>query len=456
MSKEKQFAEFDPILQKSPASKGRFRLYLDEQTSSFVRVDDSGNESPLSPLTSAEELKGLIENNLNYLSESIGSSFSSDSESASLAVRSAIISDQLNILEAFGDAPPIIGIGSGGYLFITDFFSNGVSIRNFLDGVIPSNEYFLSQDIRHVDTTCNYIGDFAFCESSLISINGPYASYIGSSAFSSSYAFSNAYFPNVQYMGQFTFGDAALVNVNFPKLIEVSPYCFSGCLELQTFIGPSVTHVGENSFGYCPQLTYISIPNVEYIAPYAFYEIDLLNLNFPKLIEVGSEAFSLCNLTGNNIPLLEEIPPYCFYQSDFLMQRLDLPSVKNLNGYAFVYFNAENTTFVMPNLENMYAQCVLGWVKIDKIVLPNENLVIHNNAFEISGEIEINHIYLNCPFSNIEPDAFIGLAIHDVPNPKIHVRPPPYTPDGWTEGWFIIGGASIQVQFDWTNYPEPQ
>ena len=511
MSQQKQFIEFDPILQKSPANKGKFRLYLDEGTHSFFKIDDQGNEEPISKSLTAAELKDLIENNSNYLSSAISSSFSSNLQAASLALRGIIISDQLNIWGAFGNAPPIVGSGNG-YVFLTDSYNN-VTVDNFLDGVIPEFNYVEDPtlDIKHVDTTCSIISDFAFQDSYIQTIYASYVTYIGQFSFGSCYSLEYVRFPNLENLGSGAFYEANIVGAYFPKLQEVSSLCFYSSINMMSVDMPEVTVINSDAFAFCNSLLYVNIPKVTHIKSSAFYYSQAIeSISFPNLITIEASAFEECyglislylpkvetvgenafsktslssislpealyigsaafgenaSLTSAYLPKVQTVAPYAFYYTGLTnislpmattidtyafyetpIQSAFLPNASTIESYAFA--SCPNLAYVyIPKAQSIGERAFSGCTSLPFIAIPSAGYI---NQYVFTDCDLLTDVYLNTPLSGLDNNALADSSVS-----TIHLRPAPNTPAGWTigGGQTIKGKSGINVVADWTTYPD--
>ncbi len=101
---------------------------------------------------------------------------------------------------------------------------------------------------------------------------------------------------------------------------------------------PNIKKIGKNVFKNAvsePKLVGIEMPNVEYIGDYAFYnQMALTSLDFEHLKEVGVSTFSNCmRLKTFNSPMLETVGKEAFRSCK--IENIDFPKVVSVGPHAF-------------------------------------------------------------------------------------------------------------------------
>ena len=117
---------------------------------------------------------------------------------------------------------------------------------------------------------------------------------------------------NVETIGQYAFSECGLVTVDMPKVKEIGKYAFAGTFNVDSVISISelpngLTKVDERAFSYCNGITKIKFLGATVLHDMSFgYCKNLTEVTFTQMppwpyINVG--AFSGCtNLTTINVP----------------------------------------------------------------------------------------------------------------------------------------------------------
>ena len=180
----------------------------------------------------------------------------------------------------------------------------------FIDNWAFTQCYSLGGDL-FIPNTVTYIGDYAFYNTRITSLNfeeNSQLNSIGDSAFQNCSALSgDLIIPNsVTSIGDNAFYDTRITSLNFEEnsqLNSIGNYVFSYCDNLTSIEIPnSVTSIGYSAFYYCTSLTSIEIPNnVTSIGNYAFYFCSgLTSIEIPaSLAYFGRDAITGCsNITS--------------------------------------------------------------------------------------------------------------------------------------------------------------
>ncbi len=212
------------------------------------------------------------------------------------------------------------------------------------------------------------IADYSFSKrQSLVTVDCPLATSIGSNAFQYCIALSHANFPSVTTIGLESFMNcSSLISLNIPLLSYIGANAFYDCKSLVTVDFPSVTTINGAAFGSCG-LTIAIFPLVTSIAARLFNgSASLSTVSFPSATSVGQYAFGRCtNLTSVDLPKVTSITGGsassigAFYSCTSLA-RLDLPSVTSIGGNTF------NECFALTTLilRNETEVCTLAGINV--------------------------------------------------------------------------------------------
>ena len=135
------------------------------------------------------------------------------------------------------------------------------------------------------------IGESAFTSCTSLTIaDFPLATSVASNAFCSCYLLSTINMPNLEVIGVSAFTlDSSITTINFPKCKTFEMMASSA------YLGSSYNMYIGHAFGGCSNLSTVSLPECEVIAPATFSNCSsITELSFPKVSLVYSNAFRGC------------------------------------------------------------------------------------------------------------------------------------------------------------------
>jgi hypothetical protein len=187
------------------------------------------------------------------------------------------------------------------------FFEKSLISINIPDSVIAIEEYaFANNQITSIIIPDNVIsiGNYAFCKNKLTSITiSNSVREIGSNAFDENQIISVIIPNSVNYIGSQAFFGNQLTSIIIPdSVIEIGNWAFSNNQLTSVIIPHSISSIGRGTF-YNNQLTNITIPDsITEIGPEAFALNRLTSIYIPDSVTViGNNAFSGNQLTTVNI-----------------------------------------------------------------------------------------------------------------------------------------------------------
>ncbi len=123
------------------------------------------------------------------------------------------------------------------------------------------------------------IGNFAFKESTITSLEAPNATAIGSGAFEVCRELTTVNAPKVTTIGTYAFSNSPkLTEANFPLVETLNKYAFNGCSELATIKLPNVTTIsGTHVFTNCVNLTDVNLDGLKTVPNNLFEESSKLS-----------------------------------------------------------------------------------------------------------------------------------------------------------------------------------
>ena len=177
----------------------------------------------------------------------------------------------------------------------------------------------------------------------------------------------------VTHIGEWAFANSSLVSINIPDSVSAIGNCaFYGCSSLTKInIPDSVSTIEDSTFGYCTSLTKITIPDsVSTIEDSAFESCSsLASLTIPdSVISIGSSAFRDCS-SLIKIKLSENMT---FIEKGLFAGCSKLASIDIPDGVAYIGSGA-------------FQNCT----SLNKVKFPSELSVIKDSAFQNTGFTEI-------------------------------------------------------------------
>ena len=157
-------------------------------------------------------------------------------------------------------------------------------------------------------------------------------------------------------------------NISFGTLTTVGPgsNIFSGCtgftrIESTTF--PVATSIAQSAFKSMPNLQYVNMPEVETIAPYAFYECyNVSEWHFPKAKNINQAFWTTGTTVTDTRPSerawldsVESIPQSAGFSQKQQLTNVYAPACKTIGPWAFYqtgFTELDETNF--PNVETIH------------------------------------------------------------------------------------------------------
>jgi hypothetical protein len=205
---------------------------------------------------------------------------------------------------------------------------------------------------------------------SLVSVNFPQATTIGSRAFSGCTSLTTVAFPLATTIGYRSFERCTLLTtVECPLATTIGFSAFERCTLLTTVECPLATTIGFSAFE-CTSLTTVNFPQATTLGAYAFSECTALTTaDFPKAITLGNHAFSKCtSLTTADFPQAITLGQNAFFKCKALTTA-DFPQVTTLNNYAFSECKAL-TTANFPKVTRLGSYVINGCTSLTTAVFP--------------------------------------------------------------------------------------
>lgn len=264
-----------------------------------------------------------------------------------------------------------------------------------------------------VDTSTYIYAETYKGRTDIKTVSLPNATYIGDSAFYGCAELTSVVAPDVTATGKSVFVNCRkLTDAIMPKLRIVSEGVFAYCVSLCNFTFDSVESISsasitEGAFGWCGSLLEVNAPKLTEIGDYSFYVCNnLKTINAPALLSVYSNAFASCEkLETIDAPILRSINNSAFIRCTNLVT-VNAPSVEYVAGSAFLdCMNLQSLSF--PAATSFVASAVKGCnaltslrldsltrletaipaVNLKKLALPSVSL-IEQNAFQYNSELE--------------------------------------------------------------------
>lgn len=202
---------------------------------------------------------------------------------------------------------------------------------------------------------------------------------------------SGTYYNNrVSKVGSFAFCSTTLQSVNFPNCISVGNNAFAYCYFLSSIYLPKCSSIGQYVFDYCYDLVSINLPNCLYVGSGAFMNTHLTYINLPLCTSVGENAFNDCDFTSVNLPLCSYLGNSAFQRCSVL-KFVNLPNCSTVGYYAFASCYSLKS-IDLPNCisisTNPFAYCS----KLSIVKLP---IIKTLNSYVFSYCSTIKQLYIN-------------------------------------------------------------
>lgn len=196
------------------------------------------------------------------------------------------VTETLNV-SANGTYTP--GEGVDGYSqVVVDVPIDGWDQKNLTEG---------TNEIINLDNTASFVVSKAFIGKKTIqTVNLPYATSVGRSAFQSCSKLSQVSLPMCMTIGDDAFYFCiSLTQVSLPVCTIVMNRVFTGCVSLKQVSLPVCSYIGDAVFDTCSSLTQVNLPMCSYIGSMAFYRCRLLSqMSLPMCSYISNYAFDTC------------------------------------------------------------------------------------------------------------------------------------------------------------------
>lgn len=159
--------------------------------------------------------------------------------------------------------------------------------------------------------------------------------------------------PNLREMGMMLFNqciELRTVELDFDNITSLETGIFAGCRYIESLDFPNVTYMSNTVFNGCTSLTIINAPKLNYTLKMTFTGSNIINANFPNLINPGEGCFyNLKKLKTLNIGNLEIMPRYFLMSSS--IETINCGTTKELREAALM--NCTNLTEISLDLISM-------------------------------------------------------------------------------------------------------
>lgn len=229
------------------------------------------------------------------------------------------------------------------------------------------------------------IADYVFYnKTSLKTINLPNCISVGEYAFYGCSELTEISLPMIISVGQYGFSGIGGVNIEFPHCTSLGGYAFRAT-DIETVNLPAVKTIPGNAF-YMSAVKSVTLENCETVGYQGFYGCNnLIEVNAPKLKEIGGLAFSGCKaLSSITIDSVESIESRAFEYCEAITQ-ISLPKVTELSSNAF--YGCKNLERVeLPELEtyldsNVFNSCE----NLASVYMPKITTILKNAFTRVSS-----------------------------------------------------------------------
>ena len=217
----------------------------------------------------------------------------------------------------------------------------------------------------------------AFAGTTVTSVKfGDQCTYVGDNAFQECMYLKEINDNNaIETIGEKAFEQTSLISVNFNKLTNVGDSAFNSCSKLTTVNMPKCTLIKDGAFQYCTSLEEIKIPNISSIGESSFEGCT----NLKKVInndiiptEVGANAFNSCsNLKNIYFESFESIGEGAFINCTSI-DKLDLNSCKTIGKSAFDGCS-NMSQLTLSACENIGSDAFTNCSKLTKVYIKNNS-----------------------------------------------------------------------------------
>ena len=203
------------------------------------------------------------------------------------------------------------GVSFPGYASKIGEISGGGTVgwdqKSFTEGTI---------EIINLDNSASFVAGNAFMNNTTIqTVNLPYATSVGNSAFYYCTSLSQVSLPICSIIGSNAFGYcSSLSQVDLPMCSYIGASAFYRCYSLSQVNLPVCSYIENNAFYGCSSLSQVNLPVCSYISNSVFFNCFLLSqASLPLCEYIGSGAFRTCSLLSLSLPVCSYIGGLAFY-----------------------------------------------------------------------------------------------------------------------------------------------
>ena len=194
-------------------------------------------------------------------------------------------------------------------------------------------------DIINLNNTASLVANGAFYNKNIQTVNLPYATTVGNSAFQDCSSLSQVSLPVCGYIGYYALGICtSLTQISLPMCSYIDYYAFKDCTSLSQVSLPVCSSIGNGAFDKCESLSQVNLPVCSYIDYGAFQHCTSLSqVSLPVCSYIGDFAFQFCgSLSQVSLPVCSYIGTYAFrYCSSLSIITIGYSSICSLGANAF-------------------------------------------------------------------------------------------------------------------------
>ena len=163
-------------------------------------------------------------------------------------------------------------------------------------------------EIINLDNSASFVASGAFKGKNIQTVNLPYATSVGYSAFQSCFSLSQVSLPMCSYIDREAFFNcSSLSQISLPMCSYIGNTAFFNCISLSQVSLPVCSYIGSYTFQYCYSLSQPSLPMCSFIGNYTFQNCSSLSqVSLPVCKNIGAYAFSGCS-SLNSLTLCTDV-----------------------------------------------------------------------------------------------------------------------------------------------------
>ena len=260
---------------------------------------------------------------------------------------------------------------------------------------------YWSDKIVPYDESDEYIYPYEYANNTTITeipLSKQNATNVGYNAFLGCTNLKSVNLPNCDgfYNGMFSSASNLKNSVEFINIgvRQLESHSFYGCTNLREFHAPNTTIFGSNPIASCPNLSIVSLPNIEEIPDIEYYTNGLYSLSNLETVNLHNcKAITRHCFWGDiklrNVDLsnLESIPTAAF-SSCHSLEEIDLPKCVGISREAFDGCSALRTVR-MPNLESWGESPFYGCSSLESVYIGSNVTYVGGDCVPTSGSTKI-------------------------------------------------------------------